>query len=77
VTLATHEWFFLGAAAGWIVCALCFMAIPTWRVRDIKSLSDEELDELTIATQDEWIVRHPTEAEEIADDMRRFFEGEQ
>lgn len=41
--ISPRELFFIGAALGWVIAALCFMFIPSWRARDIRKLSDAEL----------------------------------
>jgi hypothetical protein len=43
MNLSPPEVMFLGAAFGWVIAASMFMLIPSWRVRDVRNLSNDEL----------------------------------
>lgn len=55
----SHEWFFIGACLGWVACAIGFIFIPSWRVRDVVRLSDDKLVDLLKDCCSEWTYRHP------------------
>jgi hypothetical protein len=59
MTLAPHEWVFVGACIGWIVCALMFWIIPSWRVHDLVTMDDSSLVRLMRECGAEWAYRHP------------------
>jgi hypothetical protein len=59
MNLAPHEYMFLGACVGWIAAALCFWLIPTWRVRDIITMDNEQLRKLAQQVKHEWLYRFP------------------
>jgi len=59
MTLAPHEWVFVGACIGWIVCALMFWIIPSWRVHDLVTMDDASLVRLMRECGAEWAYRHP------------------
>lgn len=69
MTLGIHEQLFLSAAAGWLVCAFCFIIIPSWRVRDVRSMRTPEICTLLAQCADELKRRSPPGA---FDDIDRF-----
>ena len=60
MTLPPFEWFMLGAAAGWVVCALCFWAISAWRdTPRLMLMDDEELVQHSTLVKRELLYRFP------------------
>jgi hypothetical protein len=57
--IAPHELLFIGACIGWVLCALCFWLIPSWRVADIYSMDDESIVRRMIDLGNEYTYRHP------------------
>jgi hypothetical protein len=43
MSLAPHEQLLVAALFGWLVCGACFLLIPSWRERDVRRMSTEEL----------------------------------
>jgi hypothetical protein len=62
--LSPREIFFLGAALGWVICAVCFLLIPSWRARDIRTFSTHDLLNLIHETMTELRARNPLLADE-------------
>jgi hypothetical protein len=57
--MSIYQALFLGACVGWIICALCFVFIPTWRATDIVAMNDAELTKHMRDCGAEWVYRHP------------------
>jgi hypothetical protein len=57
--LSPREIMFLGCAIGWIACAVCFLLIPSWRARDVRSLDTDALLKLTNDVALEIMRRNP------------------
>lgn len=54
-----YEALFVGACIGWVLCALCFVFMPTWRAIDIIAMDDERLTDHMRSCGAEWVYRHP------------------
>lgn len=60
MTLSPREVFLLGAAMGWVICACCFVLIPSWRYRDVRRLSSNEICKLLSECAGELQFRAPS-----------------
>jgi hypothetical protein len=67
VSLSAREIFMLGAAMGWVICACCFVLIPSWRARDVRRLSTKDIIELLSQCADELKFRAPDGAFDTVD----------
>jgi hypothetical protein len=59
MTLSPREVFMLGSAMGWVICACCFVLIPSWRYRDVRRLSTKAIIALLTECADELKARAP------------------
>lgn len=67
-TLSPSECIWLGVALGWLACGASVLIVPTiWRIRDIRSLIDSELDNLIQECVDEYQARHHKNPFEMID----------
>jgi hypothetical protein len=67
MSLSPREVFMLGAALGWVICACCFVLIPSWRYRDVRRQSTKEIIALLSECADELKFRAPQGAFEAVD----------
>jgi len=62
-TLSPVECMWIGAAIGWLACGASVLIVPTiWRVRDVRSLTKEDIVKLLGECADELRARLPPEA---------------